>query len=310
MENQSLRIEPSSALIVDFNDDSNGNNLSNNGMEEKRKQIFERLQQREEERKSKLSGNSQKENPSLFWKNFNEMLNDTNITPSTLQDYLNQHVHYLPNYDVRQASEKIKKVQEENKKEKKKFSFKKKTISSIVQQKEEELKEEKKEIIKIESNKTIIDLNLNENKYILIKPTKEKETFSICNGNEQIIELKEISGAIYISNLNNCKVYLGPTNGSIFLSDCKDCEFQLASWQLRIHNSTSCKFYVNVKNNPIIENCKELLFGKYSYHYDGVNEHLQQCEISEEKNKWNQVNDFHWLKANEPSPNFRYIDSE
>ena len=98
-------------------------------MEAKRKQLFERMQQRNEEMKSKRSQDN-KENPALFWKEFNALV-DSQKTANELQLFLNNHIHYLPNYDVRKADEKIKKLQEEAKKEKKVFSFKKKSLGSV-----------------------------------------------------------------------------------------------------------------------------------------------------------------------------------
>ncbi|KAG2387127.1 hypothetical protein C9374_002162 [Naegleria lovaniensis] len=300
-------------------------------MEAKRNKLFERMQQRSEEMKSKRA-QEQKENPALFWKEFNERI-EQQQSAHELQLFLNQHVHYLPNYDVRKADEKIKKMQEELKKDKKVFSFKKKTnpssnastpstpvssasslTPSLSSSDDLTATTSSSSNVKLpETNKTVIDLSNFENSNSTIHnvvPTKEKESFAICNGVNQTLFITNIIGAVYISNLQDCTICIGPVCGAVFLSKCTNCTFQLACWQLRIHDSVNCTFLICPKNHPIIENCSSLKFGKYNFSYEGIQEQFKACDMSlddETKNKWNKVHDFNWLKPNEPSPNFTIL---
>ena len=300
---------PTNEVVLDDNNSAE--------MDEKRRILFERMKQRQEERLSKRGKDSQEHNPATFWKLFNELI-EQQKTAHELQLFLNQHIHYLPNYDVRKADEKIKKIQEESKKEKKKFAFKKKTPStnSLSESNSDSpsttSSSDASPSFKLpETNKTVIDLSTFDTEEIrTIEPTRENESFSICNGDNQTLYIKNIIGAVYISNLNNCNILLGPVRGAVFLSKATNCTFQLACWQLRIHDSTNCQFFICPKNNPIIENCSSLKFGKYSLTYEGMEEQFKLSDMDvndDSKNKWNKVHDFNWLKTNEPSPNFEYI---
>lgn len=305
---------PSTVDTTNFDDTSlnQDNTTSLNSIQEaKRKQFLERMEKRNEEMKNKRN-QEVKENPTVFWNAFNELISQQKQA-SELQQFLNQHVHYLPNYDVRKADEKIKKIQEELKKDKKVFSFKKKAPSSESLQKKEtqNVVVEETPSIKLETNKTVVDLSRVPSGYIHeVAPTKENESFAICNGNQNHVRIRHIIGAVYISNLVDCTIELGPVNGAIFLSKCQNCKFQLACWQLRIHDSTGCEFLICPKNNPIIENCSGLQFGRYSLEYEGLDTQLKSCDMvveDDNKNKWNRVHDFNWLKTNEPSPNLIYL---
>src|SRR3989338_2642523 len=280
----------------------------NSAQEAKRKQFLERMEKRNEDMKQRKTQEA-KENPALFWNSFNELISQQK-SAHELQQFLNQHVHYLPNYDVRKADEKIREIQSEMKKDKKVFSFKKKTPQEPTQKKEVTVLDTPSPIKLPETNKTVIDLSTMSTGVHDVVPTKENESFSICNGSQNHVRIRQIVGAVYISNLVDCTIELGPVNGAIFLSKCQNCTFQLACWQLRIHDSTSCKFFICPKNNPIIENCTTLQFGRYSLNYENLASQLKSCDMNVEddnKNKWNRVHDFNWLKTNEPSPNFCYV---
>ncbi|TKA53189.1 hypothetical protein B0A53_04045 [Rhodotorula sp. CCFEE 5036] len=71
--------------------------------------------------------------------------------------------------------------------------------------------------------------------------------------------------AIYLSDLRDSLVLL-PENarqGSVLVQNCSRCVFVLGGHQIRIHDSEDCSFFLAAGSQPIIERCRELVFGPY-----------------------------------------------
>ena len=130
--------------------------------------------------------------------------------------------------------------------------------------------------------------------------------FHLLKGENCKIEIQGKLETLRIIELNNCEIFVGPVARSVSVDYCKDCIFQLASQQIRIHNSSKCTFYVLAKSGPIIEDCTEMKFGKYSYTFSSVNSLLEETNLPETQNNWDQVRDFNWFKST-PSPNYSLI---
>ena len=109
----------------------------------------------------------------------------------------------------------------------------------------------------------------------------------------------------------NSRIFCGPVSRSIFVNDCLDSELHLACQQLRIHTTINTKFHIHVTSKAIIEDCEELGFAPYDFYvYEGLDADYQQSGLSRETNNWKDVDDFNWLKLDEPSPNWYLIKNE
>lgn len=114
------------------------------------------------------------------------------------------------------------------------------------------------------------------------------------------IILAGTSKSIDLFRLKGCKVYIGPVSGSANISDCENCLISVASYQLRIIDSTHCQFYIHCTTNPIIDNVTHVMFAPYNFSYDELPQHMQSCNLLGE-NKWNYVRDFQCLKKGKSS---------
>lgn len=56
----------------------------------------------------------------------------------------------------------------------------------------------------------------------------------------------------------------GPISGSVHIEKAHNCTFVVASRQIRIHEATDCRFFLNVRSGPIIEHSTTCHFGPYS----------------------------------------------
>eukprot|EP01113_Clastostelium_recurvatum_P008466 TRINITY_DN14001_c0_g1_i1.p1 TRINITY_DN14001_c0_g1~~TRINITY_DN14001_c0_g1_i1.p1 ORF type:complete len:261 (+),score=54.98 TRINITY_DN14001_c0_g1_i1:388-1170(+) len=116
--------------------------------------------------------------------------------------------------------------------------------------------------------------------------------------------------ALRVDHLKDCTLVTGPVQGSVFLDDCKDCFIHVASRQIRIHNSRNTQFYIYAKSHPIIEDCTDVHFAPYNVSYNDKVTHFQEAQFDESASRWENVEDFNWLRANEHSPNWDIIPHE
>ena len=239
---------------------------------------------------------------------------------SNLWKFISDSLSFLPNYDVRRAQEIVKeiRIQVLEKREtlmpKKKFTFK--------------CRQRLTPSVKSQSRSTSCD-DSTKKEVSGTQQTAPAATSSMVGFSDQFDETLTLSDAecsgkdINISNINNCTVYMkgsptavrfnkvmnsriycGPVSRSVFVNDCIDSELHLACQQLRIHTTINSKFYIHVTSKAIIEDCEELGFADYDFVYENRDRHFSASGLSRETNNWKDVDDFNWLKLDEPSPNW------
>eukprot|EP00164_Ancoracysta_twista_P005380 GFYU01007361.1.p2 GENE.GFYU01007361.1~~GFYU01007361.1.p2 ORF type:complete len:146 (+),score=18.91 GFYU01007361.1:3-440(+) len=111
------------------------------------------------------------------------------------------------------------------------------------------------------------------------------------------VQLLDNMSALYVDKLENCTVYAGPCSGAVHIEECTNCTFVVACHQMRIHTTTETTFSILVRSNPIIEKCSKVGFCPYVLTYDGIDKQLATANLSLDQNKWDNVQDFNWLRA-------------
>ena len=227
-------------------------------------------------------------------------------------------MEFLPGYDKLQYSknydEELEKVNNLKNKlfPKKKFAFSKanKKLNENKQEKKEEKenKEQKNEIKESSETDLIIrdvkDLNKKYNKEELIG----KNNIIMENIYNSTIYILYDFKACYINNIHNSNIYIGCVCGATHITSCNYSKIYINTHQLRIHKTTKSNFYVLINSNPIIEHSTENAFHPLKIKYEGYEDNLKISGIDVNNNKWNQVQDFQWLKK-EKSPNFEIDDT-
>ncbi|XP_037501539.1 tubulin-specific chaperone C-like [Rhipicephalus sanguineus] len=118
------------------------------------------------------------------------------------------------------------------------------------------------------------------------------------------VTIQGCPATLFARRLRNCHIRCGPVASSVFVEECESCTFLVACHQLRVHDSLKCEFRVHVQTRSIIEDSNELLFGKYDFVYDGDEQDWCASHLDRTVNNWNKVDDFNWLAADKPSPNW------
>ncbi|KAI9594416.1 tubulin binding cofactor C-domain-containing protein [Syncephalis fuscata] len=111
--------------------------------------------------------------------------------------------------------------------------------------------------------------------------------------------------ALHIRKLKRCIVLVGNVEGSIMLHECQQCIFLMACRQFRMHTSDQCDIYMHCSSQPIIEHCNRIRFAPPSSVF--TEQQLRNTAFATEANRWQEVNDFLWIKRHQASPNWSLL---
>ena len=119
--------------------------------------------------------------------------------------------------------------------------------------------------------------------------------------------LEGAPSTVHLAGLTDCVVCIGPTARSVFVSDCQGCRLAIACQQLRVHTTYGTDIYLHVTSRAIIEDCNTLRFAPYTWDFDQRDALFTAAGLDRERNNWNDVDDFKWLKEDEASPNWGLV---
>jgi hypothetical protein len=245
--------------------------------------------------------------------NKQEVLNSVNEGLSVLRKEVSRSQHFLPSYTSKTIQSSLTSLSSEvaQVKElinpKKKFAFGKRDLKKKVKDEEIKRKESLPQRLETTSQENFVGLKeLKDQKITVSREEFFDKDYQLLNLTNSDISIPSTLSTIYLNNLDNCVVRVGPVKTSVFVSDCKDSRFSLCCQQLRIHSSKGCEFFVRTTTSPIIEDSNELRFGRYDYVYEGVENDLSSSGFDRQEDFPLSVVDFNWL-SEEASPNFSII---
>lgn len=112
---------------------------------------------------------------------------------------------------------------------------------------------------------------------------------------------------LHLKHISNCEILCGPVSSSVFVDHCKESTLAFPCQQLRTHNTTNTQVYLHVTSRAIIEDCQGVRFAPFSWSYPTMDEDFIISGLDRDRNNWNKVDDFNWLAAGTPSPNWTVI---
>ncbi|ODM99699.1 Tubulin-specific chaperone C [Orchesella cincta] len=150
-----------------------------------------------------------------------------------------------------------------------------------------------------------------------IKQTTVRYTEDQLNGNDVLVKdstdaviiLEGGPSTLRLANLRNCKLLCGPVRTSVFVDNVQESVLFLCCQQLRTHSSENVDFYLRVSSRAIIEDCKKIRFGPYSWNSEKSEALHTRAEIASTLERYDAVDDFNWLSST-PSPNWCLIPSD
>ncbi|XP_041830879.1 tubulin-specific chaperone C [Melanotaenia boesemani] len=115
---------------------------------------------------------------------------------------------------------------------------------------------------------------------------------------------------LHLKHIDNCEILCGPVSTSVFIDHCRNSTLAFPCQQMRTHNTTDTQVYVHVTSRAIIEDCSGVSFAPFSWSYPTLEEDFSVSGLDRNRNNWSQVDDFNWLAAGTPSPNWTLIPEE
>lgn len=112
---------------------------------------------------------------------------------------------------------------------------------------------------------------------------------------------------LHLKHIDSCEILCGPVSSSVFVDQCRNSTLAFPCQQLRTHNTTDTKVYLHVTSRAIIEDCHGVSFAPFTWSYPTLEEDFTLSGLDQERNNWSQVDDFNWLAAGTPSPNWTII---
>jgi hypothetical protein len=248
----------------------------------------------------------------------NEKLTSISGEIQKLSKELHDGVMYLPSYSVKirqneiRDLEKLLKEKEDSLVPKKKFGFKSKVAQPTTNA--PEIQKDPVVTKNVNNNPTSSD------NYFTIEGIKTQSVTyaeTELNGNDVLIKDSTDSTIVLVGspstlrlvNLKNCKLLCGPVHTSVFVDSVRDSVLFLCCQQLRTHSSEKVDIYLRVASRAIIEDCKDIRFGPYSWEHEKSEELHAKTNISHDLQRFDAVDDFNWLSSTH-SPNWSLIPEE
>ncbi|KAK3376743.1 tubulin binding cofactor C-domain-containing protein [Lasiosphaeria ovina] len=105
--------------------------------------------------------------------------------------------------------------------------------------------------------------------------------------------------SLALKNIQGSVVVAGHVNGPAHITDVHNSILVVLARQVRIHECENVDLYLHSTSHPIIEDCKGMRFAPAPTYYISSRD-------EQEKNQWDQVDDFKWLKSDH-SPNWSIL---
>ena len=125
---------------------------------------------------------------------------------------------------------------------------------------------------------------------------------------ECTIEIHQPLGAVRLDHVRHTRLSLGPVHGSIFVDECEHLDLYAITRQLRVHHTNATRLYIRTLSVPILEHCHEIGLGSYTLSYEGLADQLKQMGMDSTPNRATHLLDFQWPRTDVPSPNWYKLD--
>ncbi|CAH0561036.1 unnamed protein product [Brassicogethes aeneus] len=266
-----------------------------------------------------------------YYEIFNLITNTKNLSKSDLPDYFNNISNdiltlqkyvaasslFLRNYDIKKCQQSLNdltikcKLLEEELLPKKRFGFKNKTKPNKI-----DANSHTKIDVVDSKNDKIIDFKANFCGY------HDKKSVKLCLRSDEIykkdvtlenledcqITLLGTPSTLHLNHIKDCTILSGPVSTSIFIENCENSNLSIACQQLRLHSSKNVTIFLHVTSRAIMEDCTDIIFGPYNFHYQDKESDFAHAGLDLNINNWKSIDDFNWLNIDKPSPNWRLFE--
>lgn len=248
------------------------------------------------------------------------VLEEATAKTQQLQKFLNDSMVFLTSYELRQAQATLQALQSSisDKRDevlpKKKFAFKSRNVKSKTSVSPSS---STTELPKSTSNRDVVDGAVtqvqcgfsNVDSQILIKRADEIQHRDVLLSHLTKCKVRLLGSpsTLHIKHVSDCEILCGPVSSSVFVDRCTGSILSFPCQQLRTHNTKDTQVYLHVTSRAIIEDCEGVRFAPFTWTYPNLDADFAVSGLDKNRNNWDQVDDFNWLAAGTPSPNWTVI---
>ncbi|XP_034069569.1 tubulin-specific chaperone C [Gymnodraco acuticeps] len=247
-----------------------------------------------------------------------QTLEEATVKTLQLQKFLNDSMLFLTQYELRRAQDALKKLLtssadiREEALPKKKFAFRArskatdKVSAPPVTDTPTVTDSTKVDVAPAESVQCCFS---NMDNVCMIKTAEEinKQDVLLTHLTNCKVRLFGSPSTLHMTHIDNCEILCGPVSSSVFVDHCRNSTLAIPCQQLRTHNTTDTQVYLHVTSRAIVEDCRGVGFAPFTCSYPTLDEDFIVSGLDRHRNNWSQVDDFNWLAAGTPSPNWALI---
>ncbi|XP_063077669.1 tubulin-specific chaperone C [Engraulis encrasicolus] len=337
--NATMSLDVNAGLCVDKNDLNPNETLKIPDRLLKRDQA--RLEEVERRKDIKESSSVAEENSGFFLTTFNteresievllstcnganredasKVLEEATIKTQQLQKFLNDSMVFLTPFNLRQAQAALQALQTSLSEQrdavlpKKKFAFKSRNVKSKTTVSPSS---SVTEIPKADKDRdTVVDTApiqcafSSAESQVLIKTAVEIQQRDVLLSHLTNCKVRLLGSpsTLHIKHVRDCEILCGPVSSSVFVDQCSGSTLAFPCQQLRTHNTKDTRIYLHVTSRAIIEDCQGVSFAPFTWTYSNLDADFAVSGLDRNRNNWDQVDDFNWLAAGTPSPNWTVI---
>lgn len=237
-----------------------------------------------------------------------------------LQKFLNDSMMFLKQYDLRQAQAALQKLQtsitetREEAMPKKKFAFRSRTkAADKVSTPDTPSPDAEPGVTTVDgaaaSEQTCFS-NMENDRLTKTAEEIQKRDVLLTHLTNCKVRLFGSPSTLHLKHIDSCEILCGPVSSSVFIDQCKNTTLAFPCQQLRTHNTTDTQVYLHVTSRAIIEDCRGVSVAPFTWSYPTLEEDFKVSGLDQDRNNWSQVDDFNWLAAGTPSPNWTVIPEE
>ncbi|XP_039265201.2 tubulin-specific chaperone C-like [Styela clava] len=228
--------------------------------------------------------------------------------------FVNNSTMFLRPYQLEQAQKTLNQVQTDVSKKKlelipkKKFTFKSKKKNEVSVKESDKNPVKKVDDKKFNFSASECGISDKYDATIAMKPDEiNQRDVSLTKLENCRLELSGYPGTVHLNNIKKCVILCGPVSGSVFVDNCTDTKIITGCQQLRVHNTTDTDFYIHVTSRAIIEDTSRVRFAPFNWTYENLQDDFGKSGLNKDLNNWSKVDDFNWLAADIPSPNWSLL---
>ncbi|KAM9837904.1 tubulin-specific chaperone C [Aulostomus maculatus] len=250
-----------------------------------------------------------------------QKLEEATARTAQLQKFLNDSMVFLTKYDLSQAQAALQKLQtsiaeiREEALPKKKFAFRARTkaadkVSAPAVSEPPVPDAATPEISKTDGVVASEQCGFSNMSDMFLTKTAEeiqKQDVLLTHLSNCKVRLLGSPSTLHLKHIDSCEILCGPVSSSVFVAHCRNSTLAFPCQQMRTHNTTDTQVYLHVTSRAIIEDCHGVSFAPFSWSYPTLEEDFHVSGLDKDRNNWNQVDDFNWLAAGTPSPNWTLI---